>query len=182
MSPNRLFVHLQVSPFLAAAQSTSLEVIDFYIWFSLAFWCNRGKHIRIPCAASRDQIHIRLRFCCDSVFICIFFRFFRHHFKTIDGTEMAHIEQTKKIVPLITCEISIGQYVCELVFGVNVFDLDSGVQINSIEKPIKSNFVGSGNMSHCRASSLLWSSWSLPRYLQTHTTKLPDEKNWRMRK
>ena len=29
-----------------------------------------------------------------------------------------------------------------------------GVQINSIEQPIKSNSVGSGNMSHCRASSL----------------------------
>ena len=42
--------------------------------------------------------------------------------------------------------------VCELVFGVDVFDLDFGVQINSIEQPIKSNSVGSGNMSHCRTS------------------------------
>ena len=41
-----------------------------------------------------------------------------------------------------------------MVFGVNVFDLDLGVQIDSIEQPIKSNSVGSGNMSHCRASSL----------------------------
>ena len=51
-------------------------------------------------------------------------------------------------------KISLGQYVCELVFGVNVFDLDFGVQIDSIKQPIKSNSVGSGNMSHCRASSL----------------------------
>ena len=61
----------------------------------------------------------------------------------------------QKMIPFITCEISLGQYVCELVFGVNVFDLDFGVQIDSIEQPIKSNSVGSGNMSHCRASSLM---------------------------
>ena len=58
------------------------------------------------------------------------------------------------MIPFITCEISLGQYVCEMVFGVNVFDLDFGVQIDPIEQPIKSNSVGSGNMSHCRASFL----------------------------
>ena len=58
------------------------------------------------------------------------------------------------MVPLITCEISLCQYVCELVFGVNVFDLEFGVQVDFIEKPIKGNSVGSRNMSHCRASSL----------------------------
>ena len=35
----------------------------------------------------------------------------------------------------------------ELVFGVGVLDLD-GIQIDSIEQPIKSNSVGSGNVSH----------------------------------
>ena len=40
-----------------------------------------------------------------------------------------------------------------LVFGVIVFDLNFGVQINSIEQPIKSNSVGSGNMSHCGTPS-----------------------------
>ena len=39
---------------------------------------------------------------------------------------MADIEQLKKIVPLITCEVSFCQNVCELVFGVNVTDLDFG--------------------------------------------------------
>ena len=67
---------------------------------------------------------------------------------------MADVEQTQKMIPFITCEISLDQYVCELVLGVNVFDLDLGVQIDSIKQPIKSNSVGSGNMSHCRASSL----------------------------
>ena len=67
---------------------------------------------------------------------------------------MANVKQTQKMIPFITCEISLGQNVCELVFGVNVFNLDFGVQIDSIEQPIKSNSVGPGNMSHCRASSL----------------------------
>ena len=66
----------------------------------------------------------------------------------------ADVEQTQKMIPFITCENSLCQFVCELVLGVSVFDLDLGVQIDSIKQPIKSNSVGSGNMSHCRASSL----------------------------
>ena len=56
---------------------------------------------------------------------------------------MADIEQTQKMVPLITCEISLCQYVCELVFGVNVTDLNFWVQIDSVKQPIQSNSVGS---------------------------------------
>ena len=67
---------------------------------------------------------------------------------------MANVEQTQKMIPFVTCEISLCQYVCELVFGVDVLDLDFWVQIDSIEKPIKCNSVGPGNMCHCRASSL----------------------------
>ena len=119
-----------------------------------SFWCSRGKLVRSPYAASRDQIHHRIRFCCDSFFTWIFLRSFRHHFKTIGRTEMANVEQTQKMIPFITCEIALCQYVCESVFGVNVFDLDFGVHIDSIEQQIKSNSVGSGNMSHCGASSL----------------------------
>ena len=48
----------------------------------------------------------------------------------------------KKMIPFITCEISLCQNVCELVLGVNVFDLDFVVQIDSITQPIKSNSVG----------------------------------------
>ena len=42
------------------------------------------------------------------------------------GAKTADIEQMKKIVPLITCELSFGQNVCELTCGVNVTDLDLG--------------------------------------------------------
>ena len=67
---------------------------------------------------------------------------------------MADVEQTQKMIPFITCKISLRQYVCELVLGVHVFDLDLGVQIDSIKQPIKSISAGSRNMSHGRASSL----------------------------
>ena len=56
-------------------------------------------------------------------------------FKTIDGTEMADVEQTQKMIPFITCEVSLCQYVCELVLGVNVFDLDLGVMSATIMSP-----------------------------------------------
>ena len=55
--------------------------------------------------------------------------------------EIANIDLMKKIIPLITREISFGQHVCELMFGVNVHNL--GVQINSVKQPIHSNSVGS---------------------------------------
>ena len=67
---------------------------------------------------------------------------------------MADVEQTQKMIPFITCESSLCQHVCEVVFGVNISNLDFGVQTDSIKQPIKSNSVGSGNMSHCRTSSL----------------------------
>ena len=76
------------------------------------------------------------------------------NFKIIGGTEMADVEQTQNMIPFTTCEISLCQHVCELVLGVNVFDLDFWIQIDSTKQPIKSNSVGSGNMSHRRASSL----------------------------
>ena len=60
---------------------------------------------------------------------------------------MANAKQTQEMIPFITCEFSLGQYVCELVFGVDVCDLDFGVQITSNKQPIKSNSVGSGNVS-----------------------------------
>ena len=67
---------------------------------------------------------------------------------TINGTEMADVQQTQKMIPFITCKISLCQYVCELVLGVDVFDLDLGILIDSIKQPIKSNSARSGNMSH----------------------------------
>ena len=67
---------------------------------------------------------------------------------------MADVEQIQQMFPLIACETAFCQDVCKLVLGVNVFDLDFGIQINSIEQPIKSNSVGSEDVSHCRTSAL----------------------------
>ena len=50
--------------------------LTFVSEFPRAFWCSRGKHVRIPHAVSRDQIHRRLRFCCDTFFTWIFCAFF----------------------------------------------------------------------------------------------------------
>ena len=58
------------------------------------------------------------------------------------------------MIPLITRETLFGQHVSELVFGVTIFDLDFWLLIDSVEQPIKSNSVGSGHVSHGRASSL----------------------------
>ena len=118
-----------------------------------AFRCSRGKHVRIPHAASRDQIHHRLWFCCDSFFTCIFLRSFRHRFEIIDGTEMADVEQTQKI-PFHSSRVKFPFVSMSASWFLVSMYLICGVQIDSIEQPIKSNSVGSGYMSHCRASSL----------------------------
>ena len=54
----------------------------------------------------------------------------------------------------------------ELVFGADVLDLDFWVQIDSIEQPIQRNSVGSGHVSHCRASSLLEQAVVQKRFLK----------------
>ena len=42
---------------------------------------------------------------------------------------MADVEQTQKMIPFITCEISFCQHVSKLVLGVNVFDVDVGSEL-----------------------------------------------------
>ena len=69
------------------------------------------------------------------------------------GAEMVDVEQIKKIVALIPCDITFNQHVCELVCGVNATDLNLGVQINPVKQPIQSNSVGPWNMPHCGTST-----------------------------
>ena len=66
---------------------------------------------------------------------------------------MADVTQKEKIVPLITCEISLCQHVCELVFGVDILGLNLWIQIDSVKQPLKSNSAGSGYVSHCWTSA-----------------------------
>ena len=64
--------------------------------------------------------------------------------------EIHDVEQSKKVVPLITCGTTCGQHVRELVLGVNKFDLDFEVQIGIDKQPILRDSVGSGCVSHRR--------------------------------
>ena len=50
--------------------------------------------------------------------------------------EIHDVEQTKKMTPLITCDITLSQHVSELVSGVNIFHLDFGVHIDPMKQPI----------------------------------------------
>ena len=64
------------------------------------------------------------------------------------------VEQTEKMIPLITGPKTIGHRICELVFGVNIFDLDMWVQFDSVKQPIRRNSVGPGHVSHRRTYAL----------------------------
>ena len=86
----------QVSLFFDAAHSMSSEVVDFHAWFSLSFVMQWMIALQSPFAASRDQIHHRLRFCCDPFFTWIFLRSFRHHFRTIGRTDMDNVNKHKR--------------------------------------------------------------------------------------
>ena len=122
----------QVALFFDAAQFASSEEIDFHIWFSPGFlmlW-RQARQDSFRCLA-RQKFIIGFEFAVTLSAPESFLRSFRHHFRTIGGTEMANVKQTQKMIPFITCEISFGQYVCELVFGVDVFDLDIGVQMET---------------------------------------------------
>ena len=98
------------------------------------------------------RLSCRSRFCRNCFFFFLFLHPLRHNFgaacqagivSATSKAEMGDVEQMKKIVPFVTCEITFAQNVCELVFGVNVPDLNLGVQINSVRQPIQSNSVGS---------------------------------------
>ena len=73
--------------------------------------------------------------------------------RAVNLAEMAHVEQTEKMVPLITCEVPFSQHVSELFFGGNIFDLNLRIQINSVKQPVLINSVGSGYVSHCWTSA-----------------------------
>ena len=57
--------------------------------------------------------------------------------------EMADVEQMKKIIPFVTCEITFSQKVGELMFGINASNLILRIKINPVKQPIQSNSVGS---------------------------------------
>ena len=54
---------------------------------------------------------------------------------------MADVEQMKKNIPFVTCEITFGQNVCKLMFGINVSNLN-----------VESKLI----LSHNQSKATLW--------------------------
>ena len=130
----------------------------------------------------RNQIQRRLRLCHNSFFSFFFLHHFRHRFRAADRAEIANVEQMEKVIPLITREIVLCQYVCDLFFGVNVFDLDLWIEIHSVKYSIKRNSVGSWHLSNLWTSVFWLFSWSSLQYLQKCEVKQQSEKTSRLRK
>ena len=116
------------------------------------------------CRNMGRQVHrSRFRFCHTSFFSFLLLHPFRHRFgaayqagilSAASRAEMADVEQMKKIIPFVTCEITLGENVCELMFGIDVSNLNFGTRINPVKQPIQSNSVGSWHMSHCGTSAI----------------------------
>ena len=82
----------------------------------------------------------------------LFLHPFRHRFgaayqagilSAASSAEMAGVEHMKKIVPFVTCKITVRHNVCELMFGINVSNRNFRIEINPVKHPIQSNSVGS---------------------------------------
>ena len=123
------------------------RTLPFLSGFPRAFWCSRWQSWWRPLDASRNQTHHWSWLRSDSFFTWFFLCSFRHNFRILCRTEMANVEKNTKRwfhssrvkFPLVSTSAN------WFLVSINVFDLDFGV-----EQPIKSNSVGSGNVSHCR--------------------------------
>ena len=156
--------------------------MTFRVGFPAAFRCNRGKHVRIPHAAARDQIHHRLWFCCDSFFTFIFLCSFRHHFRTNCRNDMADVEQTQKMISFITCEIPFVSICLRVGFWCRCTWWCGSGSPNWYNQTTNQDQL-CGFWKHVS----LWgffplSSWSLLRCLQRFSTKLPHAKNSRLKR
>ena len=143
---NRQSMHL--SAFLE--NSTLRRVLDFFLPSRVRFPCRCCEY---PWAFSTQSGGSRMRnsrldvrfiavgfnfatilsssFCSSILFAVVLGKLVKLKFWSQQvEAEMDDVEQMKKIVPLITCEITFGQYVCQLMFGVDVPNLNLGFQIN----------------------------------------------------
>ena len=103
--------------------------------FLRAFGCNRTFRGWGTCRNMRRQVRrCRFRFCHTSFFSFLLLHPFCRRFgaailSAAKRAEMTDVEQVKKIVSLVTCEITFGQYVCELMFGVDAPNLNLGSRL-----------------------------------------------------
>ena len=57
--------------------------------------------------------------------------------------EIHDVQQSTKMVPLITCKTTRGEHVRDSVLGVSMFDLDFGVQVDSVNNQSNATRVSS---------------------------------------
>ena len=98
----------RVAPFYDAAQFASSEVVDFRVWFSSGFLMQSRQEHQESFHSIAIIFIIGLDLALTLFFTCIFLRSFRHHFRTLCRSEMATVKQTQKMIPFVTCEISLG--------------------------------------------------------------------------
>ena len=145
---------LRVSPYLFAAHLTSSEVLsDFQIW------CSPGCQMQSRQVRS-DPLHgISIPNSSSALILlwlfltCTFLCSFRHRFDAVDGAEMANVKQTQTMVPLISCEISLGQYVCELGFWCRCIWFGFWNPDWFDRTTNQEQLCGFWKMSHCRTPS-----------------------------
>ena len=147
-----------VAPFHHLSQLSNSKDSDFQSFFN---WLSDVEDGRFE-GALPIKLIIGLDFAVNLPSPDSFLCSFRHHFRTLCRTAIA-VEQTPKMIPFVTCEISFGM--SSSWFGVDVLDLNFWVRIDSIEKPIKRNSVGPGNiilitasfvLKHIQQSFLMW--------------------------
>ena len=128
------------------------------------FGCNRIFRGWRTCPNMWRQVHsCRSWFCHKSFFVLLFLHPLRHLFgatcqagilSAASGAEMAAVEQMKKIVAFVTCEVTFGQkmsatWCLATIYRIWIFR----IKINPVKQPIQSNSVGSWHMSHCGTSA-----------------------------
>ena len=131
--------------------------------------CTRTLRCWRACYSLRNQVQRRSWLCHNSFFSCSILYPCRHYFKTIGGTENADIEQTEKMVPLITCEIAFRQYVCELFFWCQRIWFGSSGPSWFCQLTYQAQLWGFGTRVSLLDFCLWWSSWSPLHYLRTRT-------------
>ena len=169
---------LHFSLFFDVAHSMSSEIVDFHVWFSWMFSdAVEASTSGFLSLHRKTRFIIGFDFAVTLFFTWIFLRSFWHHFRTIDRIEMTNVKQIQKWFHSSRVEFPLVS-VSASWFLVSMYLMDP----NWFDRTTNQEQL-CGFWKHVSLSGFfpLWSSWSLPRCLQTHTTKLPDEKNWRLR-
>ena len=165
-------------PFYRTCQLANSEDFDFRVWIfpGLSGAVEDSADGALSLLRAVKFIIIGLDF--GSFFTWFFLCSFRHHFGTLCRTEMAGVKQTQKddsirhVWNFLWLECRQVGFWCQCIWfgflGPNKLD-----RTTSQEQLETCLIVG--------LLETLWSSWSLLRCLQTHTTKLLDAKIRRLR-